>query len=313
MRPSTQTGVALITAILVVALAAILAASLLDHLNFDIRRTQNILIQDQASLYNEKYLAASRGMLYEDRVNTENDTLIEADEYKKLMGILPEEGSVVSSNIIDLQGKFNLNNLASTPGETLNRYRTEYIALLGQFDIDPVLLDTLADRLIDWLDGNDEPVSANGAEFDTYLGLTPPYRPGNQLMVSISELRQVHGYTRDIFRELKDHICALPISNSPINVNTASEEVLNSTSALNGRVADILSTRKTSPYETIASLTASTPAPNNATPTGISVSSEYFLVRNKIQSGKSLVIFYNMIHRNAQGQTRLLRQSRGTL
>ena len=45
-NPNHQSGVALITALLVVSLATILAVSLVSHLYFDIRRTSNILRLD---------------------------------------------------------------------------------------------------------------------------------------------------------------------------------------------------------------------------------------------------------------------------
>ena len=47
-----QNGVAIIVALLVVSLATVLAVSLVKHLNYDIRRTENILRLDQANLYN---------------------------------------------------------------------------------------------------------------------------------------------------------------------------------------------------------------------------------------------------------------------
>ena len=51
MLPNRERGVALITAILVVAIAAIIATSMMSRQNFDTRRTANIIHRDQAIAY----------------------------------------------------------------------------------------------------------------------------------------------------------------------------------------------------------------------------------------------------------------------
>ena len=84
----------------------------------------------------------------------------------------------------------------------------------------------LADRLIDWLDKDIEVRFPEGAEDQEYLLLEPSYRTANRGLTHISELRLIKGFERDAVDLLLPHVTALPVR-TPINVNTASEELLN--------------------------------------------------------------------------------------
>jgi len=115
--PHSQHGVALITALLVVSLATILAVSLVEHLYYDIRRTENILRLDQARLYNANALEFGMSLLRQDRnQNNEYDTLLEYSINNEQA--YPVEGGQVFAKIIEQQGCFNLNNLSKTAAET---------------------------------------------------------------------------------------------------------------------------------------------------------------------------------------------------
>ena len=113
MRTYThQSGVALVTAILIVALASILSASLLKRLNLDISRTQNIIQNEQAYLYTLGLEIISFAFLTHDAEDSEHDSLDEVWAYE--MPPFPVEGGQVTGALKDLQGKFNLNNLSKT-------------------------------------------------------------------------------------------------------------------------------------------------------------------------------------------------------
>ena len=76
-----QKGVALITALLIVALATIVSVKIATHLQLDVRRTGNMLASEQATQY---VLAAENLLsiaLYEDRKDNNIDYYGDPDEH----------------------------------------------------------------------------------------------------------------------------------------------------------------------------------------------------------------------------------------
>ena len=320
--PHNQQGVALITALLVVSLATILAASLVEHLYYDIRRTENILRLDQAQLYNANALEFGMNLLRMDRnLNNEYDTL---EEYSlKNEQAYPVTGGQVFAKILDQQGCFNLNNLSKTSAD-LPRSRAMYARLLNNLGIDNTLQSTLVDSLVDWLD-TDDITEPQGAEFDYYIGLEKPYRTANNLMYSPSELRLVKGYTAAVIEKIQYHVCVLPVANTAININTASAEMIESIEGLANQGERIVKDRDGSPENTeddapFAKLNDFTSYVKNNLKVkkfnsqGIQVYSEYFQMESSTQLGAGDVRLYSQIYRNqSDGKTKLIRQTRGAL
>ena len=89
----------------------------------------------------------------------------------------------------NLQPRFGLVDEASKLN--LNTATLEMLELL------PRMTPQLAAAIIDWRDENEE-VSTDGAEDETYQRLNPPYRCKNAPFESIEELRLVYGMTMDI-------------------------------------------------------------------------------------------------------------------
>jgi len=319
-----QSGVALITALLVVSLASILAISLVEHLNYDIRRTENILRLDQAGLYNDNAVKFGRGLLRADRnLNNEFDTLKEYSDANEQ--VFPVDNGVITAKLLDLQGCFNINNLSKTnPSAELTRNKLIFRTLLGKLEIEAALHNTLTDSLIDWLD-EDDISEQEGAEFDYYIGLDSPYRTANGLMVSPTELRLVKGYTPEIIEKLTKYICVLPKVNTRININTTSLEMLESIKELGAHASTIIEFREGNPedpdddeafatlddFKKYAKDTLKIP---NYDPSGLQVYSEYFMLESHTQLGAGEIHLYSLIYRDQEdGQSQLIHQSRGTL
>jgi len=100
--------------------------------------------------------------------------------------------------------------------------------LLQLLEVDPTQVDTIADSILDWIDGN--PVSRlNGAESDYYLTLNPPYRAKNGPIYRPQELLMIRGITREIYNGsaekpgLKDLVAPFT---QQVNINTATPLVL---------------------------------------------------------------------------------------
>jgi len=319
-----QSGVALITALLVVSLASILAISLVEHLNYDIRRTENILRLDQAQLYNDNAVEFGRGLLRTDIVlNNKFDTLKEYSDANEQ--VFPVDNGAITAKLLDLQGCFNINNLSKTiPSDKLASNKLIFRTLLSKLEIDAALHNTLTDSLIDWLD-KDDISEQQGAEFDYYIGLDSPYRTANGLMVSPTELRLVKGFTAKVIEGLENHICVLPKANTNININTASLEMLESISELGPHANKIIEYRDGNPedpdddvpfasVDEFKKYAIETLKITNYDPSGLQVYSEYFMLESHTQLGAGDIHLFSLIYRDQEdGQSQLIYQSRGTL
>jgi len=104
-----QTGVALITVLLVVFLASIAAISLASMQQIAIRRSGALLHHQQARLYTLGIEQAALLILIRDRQDNKTDH--PGETWASLPLLLPVEGGVLTGRIRDLQGCFNLNNL----------------------------------------------------------------------------------------------------------------------------------------------------------------------------------------------------------
>ncbi|HMX98367.1 MAG TPA: type II secretion system minor pseudopilin GspK [Agitococcus sp.] len=223
MPHNKQQGVALITVLLVVAMAMVLAVAMVKSQQSLLRRSSSVFSQDQAYLYTLGAESFAKSILQDDKdkdknKNTPQDSLNE--NWAKKIPAFPVEGGFVQAQIEDLQGKFNLNTIWQE-GQIDMAAVTTYQRLLVALDISPMLVSPI----IDWLDTDNLPYDSDGAEEDWYLRLKPAYRAANHPFVSIEELALLRGYTPEIVAKLKPYVSALP-AKTTININTASDVVL---------------------------------------------------------------------------------------
>lgn len=215
---SAQRGLALITAMLVVAIAATTAAYLSLDQQIWLRQAQNLTDRAQAEVVRAGALEWAITLLAKDtKDGDKSDDLTE--DWAKPLPPLAVEGGQVTGRIFDAQAKFNLNNLVRGGNPSPPDIGT-FQHLLQSLGLDL----NLTDAVIDWID-SDSTARAAGAEDIDYLQMKTPYRAANQLMQSVEELRLVRGFTPEIVDKLRPWITALP-QPTEINVNTAPKEVL---------------------------------------------------------------------------------------
>ena len=216
---SSQRGIALLTAILVLTLAVIAATSIAANHHLSIRRAENIVFGSQVWSYLQGGEAWAKVVLARD-LDDNNGYDHAAEAWATELPALPLPGGYISGKIEDEQGKINVNNLISgTEPDVLTRTRLETLFTLREHD------PTLVQAIIDWMDPDVEAIPPNGAEDDYYTGLEYPYLTANQPMQHISELRLIKGITQEIYDDISPYLTALP-SNTAININTAQADVL---------------------------------------------------------------------------------------
>ncbi|HQU14849.1 MAG: hypothetical protein B7Z66_03540 [Chromatiales bacterium 21-64-14] len=314
--PHRNRGVAVIVAMLVVALATAAVTAMVSRQQIEIRRTANLLEQDQAYLYGLAVETWGEEILRKDHAKSAVDDLTE--NWAQLPPPIPVEGGSLAGRIIDLQGRFNLNNLVVNGLESqpdAARFR-RLLELLG---LDPDLVQSV----LDWIDPDMQARFPGGAEDDYYLRLSPPYRAANQAMTSPTELILVAGYTPKIYQALAPFITALP-GHTPINVNTAPALVL--AMLVPGLSADdakaLVQARAQQPYKTVQDFLnqpaiqarlRQNPQLQATLTQGISVSSNYFLIHSETQVGRARVFLNSVILRGNQGNEEVIMRTRGTV
>ena len=215
-----QRGAAIITALLVVMLAATIATYLLMQQSHALTRTARTTDRAQAALYSQPTLDWARAILFD----TQNAGYVHPKQaWARGIDALPLDdaggGTFASGVIRDEAGKFNLNNLV-VDGVKSPPSVEVFQRLLKLLKIDA----DLSPALVDWLD-KDNDLSPNGAEDSAYLSLPEPYRAANRPMLQLSELARVRGFDAATVKRLSPYVTALP-AQTKLNMNTALPEVI---------------------------------------------------------------------------------------
>jgi len=296
MTNQSQRGVALITALLVMALLATLGANLAWEGYLDVRRTMTMLYHEegsQAAFGAESWVMS---LLLDDAQDSETDHFGEI--WALEMPVLPVESDtiqgVLQGNIQDLQGRFNVNNLVSRNGKIDKDSVDQFRRLLAAIDLDP----RIADRAADWIDADQE-AELSGAEDAIYSGMTPPYRAANQKLTTVSELAALEGMDKATMDILLPHVTALP-GRTVINVNTATGPVLQSLSDdISVQVAEsLMSDREETGFANVE--TAFAPYLGQEEARELQETSDFFQLKVIVQIDTVRITYYSVLWRDSQ-------------
>lgn len=235
-------GVALISVLLIVALAAILVTKMTGKLMLQMQRTVNVNSNQQAYWYALGAEAFALSVLKKTFEAEPNVTHL-AQYWAQGETSYPVDLGSITGQIFDLQACFNLNalrapykapsggaNPSPSPSSAVKKTPAragfeKLILALNIEGVDTFTAESLADALTDWLDENDLIESAGGAEDSDYSGKEYPYLAANHYLASVSELRVIEHFTPEIIAALKDYVCVIPNSSlHQINVNTVPEQ-----------------------------------------------------------------------------------------
>ena len=225
-------GVALITVLLIVALAAVLVTQMTGRLQLQMQRTNNITLNQQAYWYAMGAEAFAKRILITSFKDDDTVTHLE-QMWAQGETSFPVDFGQITGEIFDMQACFNLNALReetttapSRSGRTdMQEAFKELIVSLGVDSADDFAAEYMTDALVDWLDKNSAIESAGGAEDNDYSSKEFPYLPANNYLASITELRLIEHFTIPVINELKKLVCVLPNNNlHKINLNTISSE-----------------------------------------------------------------------------------------
>ncbi|HQZ45429.1 MAG TPA: type II secretion system minor pseudopilin GspK [Usitatibacteraceae bacterium] len=298
MRRGPQRGVAVVTAILVVAVAASAATYMLAQQSATLNQTALVASRAQADSYAQAGFDWARGILAEDARGSAIDTL-EEDWARPLAG-LPVERAVVSGAIIDQQARFNLNNLVNA-----GRRSDADVQILGRL-LESLGLDPgLALAVLDWIDADADLSGGGGAEDAYYLSLARPHRAANRPLGQVEELYDVRGFDAGAVAKLRPFVTALPVR-APVNANTAAPEVLAAILPALSRdeIRALVQSRRKQPFRDRADLKARmNQAGGTAIEASLDVKSDHFLVQVGVSQDDVQVAAEALVSRAAPGAT----------
>ncbi|WP_313087732.1 type II secretion system minor pseudopilin GspK [Pseudomonas sp.] len=312
MKP--QRGVALITVLLVVAIVTVVCASMIARQQLSIRATGNQLQARQAWHYALGGEALAQSILRRDRLQNEAgarqpvDHLLEPWALPQPAYDLDEGQGQVQVRIEDLAGRFNLNSLVQQQQPNAAAV-AQFRRLLRRLQIS----QPYAERLVDWLDADQQPTGELGAEDTAYQLLDPPYRTAGRRLEDLSELRLLLEMRDEDFQRLAPYVSVLP-ADVPLNVNTASAMVLSSLAdSLSPSAAEALvQARKAGAFRDVAAFMAQ-PAFGGVQLQGINlaVSSQYFQATSEVRLGDRRLALVSRLHREDNGDVRVLQRNLG--
>lgn len=231
--PARQRGVAVITALLLTALAITVVASLFWQQQVQVRSMENQRLRLQTQWAMRGMVDFARFWLRQDNPSqTALDgvwaTPIEEarlDDYVDREKVDTEKfDATVSGRALDAQARFNITNLVNVTGGVSRPNVQAFQRLLSNLQLDRSLAQATADAVL--LARPKPRATDSGSD-----GKTPaaPVATGGSsepvAFTQIEDLLAVPGYTPQIIEKLRDFIIVLP-KPMAINVNTASAEVL---------------------------------------------------------------------------------------
>ncbi|WP_321392242.1 type II secretion system minor pseudopilin GspK [Emcibacter sp.] len=324
LKYDRETGAALITVLLLVAIISALVVGMLDQLRFNVRHAGTMEKQQQAEWYAlglEEYAAGMMKSLH--KLSADKTTDKQLDRVSSFN--VPTAGGLIHGQVRDGGNCFNLNSVVKRHnGYTLmirETGREQYLVLLKTLGIAAGDAVILANRLVDWIDSDSAPMTW-GAEDYHYMGLEQPYRTANTLLANVSELRQIEGYTPEILYLIRDYVCALPTADlSPINVNSLKPEQAALLVMMLGEELDlnkaelVIEKRPDGGYDSLQAFWADpllldTP-PNLEVQDQVSLTTRYFELRAEVSYYERYLTMTSVLELENNGDVRLVSRQFG--
>jgi general secretion pathway protein K len=321
-----QRGVAVVTALLLTTLAVTIVASVFWQQQVQVRAVENQRLQSQTQWVLRAALDWTRIILRDDARTTAVDQLGEKwaiplvdarlDDYIENDRSDSEERSgTLSGRVIDAQSRYNLSNLAV--GGVINPNEVAvFQRLLGFLGINPNLAVVTA-KAISVTQPSSAPPSPPPPP-DNPRKPPPDSNPNATvvgsadsqdqpaLFIHNEDLITIPGYTAAIINKLNNYVVILP-GPTPINVNTTSAEVLAAKANLSmEKAAALVASRSRSYFRDTMDFQGRAQLAAPLGDADIAVSTNFFLVFNKVQWERANLDMQALIYRKRTGNTTVM-------
>ncbi len=317
MRPthSARTGMALILTLATIVLGGALALLMQA-------RGARVAQAEQAELIQERLriaaAEAARDALWvlaaDDNLNVDHA----GEDWAQPREHTFPDGLATWAVVEDAGRFFNWNNLAAAqqPGRTSRDICGDLLTFCGDFQALPIVA-----ALSDYVDSDD----TGDYEEKFYRHATPPLQPPNRELWAPGELLNVHGFTARFLRprpkadssdmfsgDIATAAVVVPVALTqpiPINLNTASREVLMALAGLQHEdaVRSVLALRMVQPFESLGALLMAHPELAAKLGDSVRVNSVYFRVRARAALGDQFSTVLAWVERDSHsGDIRIL-------
>jgi len=295
-RHGRQRGVALITAVLMVALATMLAVDVGFRGLLDQRRSGTLFALDQGYQIALGAEAWAADFLKRDLQDSQTDHL--GETWARPLPPLPIDGGSVEGRLEDMQGRFNINNLVNADGTTNLEAVKQLERLFAMLEIEPAWASAVAD----WVDMDTQPGFPDGAEDSVYTGQDPPHLAANMPVTRVSEIMVIPGFGAERYLRVRPYLAALPVG-TPLNVCTAPGMVLDALTdgsrefGLNPQ--DLATRRQEACFPTLEDLRGALgDAAYNELKNSLTESSSYFRATAWVTIGTTQFTLYSLLARS---------------
>jgi general secretion pathway protein K len=307
--PARARGVALVSVLLLLALLTTGATYLVVGDSLSLRRLSNQREAEQAyqlAVGAEQWAAK---VLERDARTTQTDHLKEA--WNTLLPPIKVEDGAMTARLEDVQGRFNVNNLAA--GRASPWYPV-FVRLLQVLELDA----GIADAVVDWLDADGDVSGLHGAEDPQYQLRKPSYRAANRALTDVGELIWIAGMDARSLAALAPFVTALPGRNLRLNVNTCPALLLRALvepGLAQGQAEALAAMRGPDGFREIGQFLARPELAGKGDQLAglITVQSAWFELRAAANVGRAQYILSSLLHREGAAAAAVVAQRRRLL
>lgn len=277
-----------------VAIAASVAARMEWQRAVAYAATRHLLTSQQAVLYalsGETFVGQLLGAL------PPNGPVDFRQPWAEGLPPLPLPHGRIAGRVVDLEGRFNLNNLITPQGTIDPTEIAVFMRLLAELGL-PV---DLATNVADWTAA---PGPSGNPQSSVYESREPAYRPAQEPMTSVSELLLVAGISRTDYLRLRPYVATLP-GGVALNVNTAPAPVLDALAA-NIPAQNLRNAEMVQEQGGFASTTLFTSMLGIQAQIPLGVTSNYFRLDLRVHFAGARVRLRSVLYRSPEGWIRIL-------
>lgn len=285
-------GAAIVLAMLLAALAATIATTLLWQQQRWINDHEHRRDQVQAQALAMAGVQWARQIVYDNAPASAPVHL--GQPWALRLPAIPLENGSIAGYIVDAQSRINVNNLGASASQAGT------LAAMTRLFASLSLPASLLNAVSDWVDVDDQVTDPGGAEDVWYMAQGTPGLAANAPVKRVSELLSVRGDSSAVLNRLRPYVTALDAP-TPVNVNTAPPEVLTAIATGLDRAGALalVATREQKPFASIADFRSRLPRADIVVDETLTdVRSNWFEVSIEARQGDTLARARAMLKRS---------------
>ncbi len=275
-------GAAIVTALLVVSLAAVIVSALFYRESVAVRSIENRLALSQtrwverAALDWAKVILRSDQNLFDHQTDVWGTPVVETQLDETVTGGAKigdsARNAFLAGSVTDAQAKFNVNTLVNAAGQVSKPHMDAMTKLMTLLGLPESLVQQALARIL----------RSRASTLDK-----DQVQPSEIRLIQFGDLRDIPGFDEAVMQALQPHVTVLPDETTPVNLNTASAEVIASMipDANLGAIKSFVAQRERLPLQRLSDANGRMGLDSANPPSGalVDVKTRYFWVHGMIR------------------------------